>query len=81
MIKFEIDAQKKILRFECEGEPREATVDAMVCIRKTYDAIKEVNEESAVDFITFIVTQLANPKSVFYDDVDWEDEVWEDPKC
>lgn len=81
MIKFEIDAQKNILRFECEGEPSETAADAVVCIRKTYDAIKEVSEEDAGRFIAFIVNNLANPMSVFYEDVDWEDEGREDPKC
>lgn len=81
MIKFEIDAQKEHLHFECEGAPRDIAVDAMVCIRKAYDAIKAMNEENAGDFIMFIVNQLVNPKSAFYDDVDWEEEGWEDPKC
>ena len=80
MIKFEIDVKKKRLAFECSGDPDEITVDAMVCLRRAFDTLKEKSEEAAVQMIGFIIRELTHPENGFYDDVDWDDQEWEDTK-
>lgn len=81
MIKFEIDVEKRLLNYECEGDAKELAVDAITCLKRTYEAIKEKSEDEAQDLILFAVSQLVNPQSVFYEKVDWEAEEWEDPQC
>ena len=81
MIKFMIDADKQQLHFECSGDPTTLVVDAITCLRKTYDAVKAVSEERAEDMRLFIFSQLIDNKSAFFEDVDWPAEGWEDPGC
>lgn len=81
MLKFAIDADEKQLHFECSGDPTDLVVDAMTCLRKTYDAVKAVSEERAEDMRMFFVSQLIDKNSAFFEDVDWNTEGWEDPGC
>lgn len=77
MIKFEIDSENQTLHYECAGDPANLVADTMVCLRKTYDVLRNADEDMAESMILFMVAQLLDPESTFYDEVDWEDEAWE----
>lgn len=76
MLKYQIDRKNKNLSYECAGDFAELATDAITCLKRTYDAMKAVNSEEATSLISFIIGQLANPNSAFYEDVDWDDEEW-----
>ena len=80
MIKFEINAQEKKIHFDREGTVPELVVDALTLLKRVHETILETDSEAAAHMVAFIISQLVDHNSGFYDEVEWDDDEWEEEK-